>query len=428
MFKKRNKKKAFTLIELLVVIAIIAIIATIAVVASQNSRRGARDVKRLADVRQLRVALELYHNNNGSYPGSLNALIPDYLAKIPQAPSPADGDCTSENNQYVYSSDGGTYTISFCLGSSVGEYTAGYKTANQMGIETTAGGGDFSCGETFVDSRDGNSYGTVLIGDQCWFTKDLAYLPVVHGHDDFKNAALNNTPAYGVFGYDGNDVAAAKENIEWRYHVNYYELYGALYNWWAAVGTSGVAGNQGVCPSGWHIPTISEWQALISTINANSAFHCGPNNGTAKAVASASGWTEEAGISSCSPAYNQTTNNASGLNLPPSGVRVVEDRGGFLITGNDLESHDPSIGHRYSFLSLDASSNAILYGIVDYEYDYINAMIVNEEARSAYEAEENEEMRNYLSTQYGIDNLDELMEAYFKFFVSQGFPVRCVKN
>ena len=70
MFKKRNKKKAFTLIELLVVIAIIAIIATIAVVASQNSRRGARDVKRLADVRQLRVALELYHNNNGSYPGS----------------------------------------------------------------------------------------------------------------------------------------------------------------------------------------------------------------------------------------------------------------------------------------------------------------------------------------------------------------------
>ena len=181
MFKKRNKKKAFTLIELLVVIAIIAIIATIAVVASQSSRRGARDVKRLADVRQLRVALELYYNDNGSYPGSLNALTPDYLAKVPQAPSPADGDCTSENNQYVYSSDGGTYTISFCLGSSVGEYAAGYKTANQMGIETLAGSVDVSCGETFVDSRDGNSYDTVLVGGQCWMADNLAYLPAVHG-------------------------------------------------------------------------------------------------------------------------------------------------------------------------------------------------------------------------------------------------------
>lgn len=53
-----------------VVIAIIAIIATITVVALQNSRANARDAKRLADVKQMQTALELYFNDNNSYPTS----------------------------------------------------------------------------------------------------------------------------------------------------------------------------------------------------------------------------------------------------------------------------------------------------------------------------------------------------------------------
>ena len=61
----KQKKSAFTLIELLVVIAIIGILSTLAVVALQNARSKARDSKRVADVKQIQTALELYFNDNG---------------------------------------------------------------------------------------------------------------------------------------------------------------------------------------------------------------------------------------------------------------------------------------------------------------------------------------------------------------------------
>lgn len=66
------KSRGFTLIELLVVIAIIGLLATMAVVAFSGAQRKARDAKRLADVRQIRKALELYYDDNGLYPDACN--------------------------------------------------------------------------------------------------------------------------------------------------------------------------------------------------------------------------------------------------------------------------------------------------------------------------------------------------------------------
>jgi prepilin-type N-terminal cleavage/methylation domain-containing protein len=60
MFKKINhkKEKGFTLIELLIVVAIIGILAAIVSVAIGDVLQRARDVRRMADVRQLAFILE----------------------------------------------------------------------------------------------------------------------------------------------------------------------------------------------------------------------------------------------------------------------------------------------------------------------------------------------------------------------------------
>ena len=66
-----KKQKAFTLIELLVVIAIIGLLASVLMVSIGNARLKSREVKRLADIRQIRSALEMYVNDNGNYPGAV---------------------------------------------------------------------------------------------------------------------------------------------------------------------------------------------------------------------------------------------------------------------------------------------------------------------------------------------------------------------
>jgi type II secretion system protein G len=68
-----QKKKGFTLIELLVVIAIIALLASIVLVALNGARSKARDSTRRADLKQISTALELYYNDNGSYPNTGNS-------------------------------------------------------------------------------------------------------------------------------------------------------------------------------------------------------------------------------------------------------------------------------------------------------------------------------------------------------------------
>lgn len=65
----RMKKKGFTLIELLVVIAIIGILATIASISMGSARKKARDSKRVADINQMKTAMELWYNDKEKYTG-----------------------------------------------------------------------------------------------------------------------------------------------------------------------------------------------------------------------------------------------------------------------------------------------------------------------------------------------------------------------
>src|SRR3954470_16727724 len=99
-------KRGFTLIELLVVIAIIGLLASIVLASLNSARKKSRDARRIADLKQLQNALELYANDfSGNYPsnavtvaagggavddatanGLLAKLAPTYIAAIPNDP------------------------------------------------------------------------------------------------------------------------------------------------------------------------------------------------------------------------------------------------------------------------------------------------------------------------------------------------------
>lgn len=70
--KPKMKDRGFTLIELLVVISIIGLMSGIVIVPVNSARAKARDVKRIAEIRELMIALELYHDSNGHYPASID--------------------------------------------------------------------------------------------------------------------------------------------------------------------------------------------------------------------------------------------------------------------------------------------------------------------------------------------------------------------
>lgn len=88
----RNRKiqKGFTLIELLVVISIIGVLATLVLLQLGTARARARDTKRIADINQVRTAVEEYFEDNaGSYPNAISdANLGKYLSgnKVPMDP------------------------------------------------------------------------------------------------------------------------------------------------------------------------------------------------------------------------------------------------------------------------------------------------------------------------------------------------------
>ena len=68
------RNRGFTLIELLVVIAIIGILATLLLLQLNIARQKARDVKRIADITQIRTAIELYFEvNDFAYPPDISS-------------------------------------------------------------------------------------------------------------------------------------------------------------------------------------------------------------------------------------------------------------------------------------------------------------------------------------------------------------------
>ncbi len=69
----RYKNSGFTLIELLVVISIISLLSSIVLTSVNSARAKARDARRIADFKQIQLALELFYDQAGRYPSANGA-------------------------------------------------------------------------------------------------------------------------------------------------------------------------------------------------------------------------------------------------------------------------------------------------------------------------------------------------------------------
>ncbi|WKZ24630.1 MAG: FISUMP domain-containing protein [Patescibacteria group bacterium] len=262
-----NKPKAFTLIELLVVIAIIGILSTLVVVALGNSRTSARDAKRLNDLKAMANALELYYANNNSYPEADN-FSPGatfeaggvvYMGKVPNNPTPhTDGGCPDNDYTYTQVNSGQSYIISTCLGTQAPNSPATTSTT-----VTYSPSGMFQCGQTIINDLDGNAYNTVQIGSQCWMKENLNTKIRPNGtcingggSPPCPTASVSDN-GLGRSCYSNSEVICATD--------------GSLYTWAAAMNGSTTPGVQGICPTGWHIPTDDEFKIMEMYLGVSQA-------------------------------------------------------------------------------------------------------------------------------------------------------------
>jgi prepilin-type N-terminal cleavage/methylation domain-containing protein len=126
----QSSVRAFTLIELLVVIAIIGLLAAVVLAALSTARNNGADARRVADLKGVQSALQLYSNNhNGNYPSTsdtwysqcsiggiavqstANAVIPGLVTDGDIGSIPSDPQMNSSSGTccYMYRSNGSDY-------------------------------------------------------------------------------------------------------------------------------------------------------------------------------------------------------------------------------------------------------------------------------------------------------------------------------
>ncbi len=120
---------------------------------------------------------------------------------------------------------------------------------------------------TFTDTRDGNTYKTVLIGDQLWMAENLKATQYTNGeaiptgHDNTGWTGLS-TGAYTVFNHtsctscDTTGITSEQQVID---------MYGLLYNGYATNDA------RGICPTGWRVSTDDDWKTLEMYLGMSEA-------------------------------------------------------------------------------------------------------------------------------------------------------------
>ena len=174
----------------------------------------------------------------------------------------------------------------------------GYSTPVTLSQTTLA---CWNCGSPVIDIRDGQNYNTILIGTQCWFAKNLNVGTRI-------NNSVNQTNNSTIEKYCYSDDNAN------------CTIYGGLYQWnelmnYTTSSNANPSGRQGICPTGWHVPSDAEWCQMETLLDATLICDDESWRGT-----DAGGKLKEAGTAHwASP--NTGATNSSGFTALPGGQR-----------------------------------------------------------------------------------------------------------
>jgi len=179
----------------------------------------------------------------------------------------------------------------------------------------------FACGYPITDSRDGKVYTTVQIGTQCWMAQNLNVGTLIAGTSNQTNNSTIEKYCYN--------------NTE-----SNCTTYGGLYQWNEMMNYETTAGVQGICMTGWHLPTDPEWCTVTTFIDAT--VNCSANGWSGT---NAGGKMKETGTTHwVSP--NTGATNSSGFTGLPNGYRS---------TGGSFDNQS-SNGYWLSSTQSDASN------------------------------------------------------------------------
>jgi uncharacterized protein (TIGR02145 family) len=118
---------------------------------------------------------------------------------------------------------------------------------------------------TGVTDYDGNTYGSIIINGQEWMTSNLE---VTHYSDGNAITLVTDNTAWDNLGDNNTDKAYCWYDND---SATNKDLYGALYTYAAATnGDTSGTDVQGVCPTGWHLPSDAEWTALTDALGGAS--------------------------------------------------------------------------------------------------------------------------------------------------------------
>jgi uncharacterized protein (TIGR02145 family)/prepilin-type N-terminal cleavage/methylation domain-containing protein len=371
----KTNNKGFTLIELLVVIAIIGVLTTIAVISLADVRTKARDTKRTTDIKQIGTALETYFAEYGYYPTIITPgeplASPDgtttYIAQIPSNPTPReDNGCPNADYAYTPSDNYTSYTLSCCIGTNVSDLPAGTVTYTPSGW---SGSGEFpfaNCGDNLT--YGGESYPTVQIGTQCWFKKNLNYGTMLCSDSPYTNSCATNPTDPNViekYCYYNNEIYN---------YIGGCSEDGGLYQWQEMMNLPATCSytdcsiqtpHQGICPTGWHIPTDNEWYILENYLK-DEGQTCDASRSIAWDCADAGGKLKEAGTTHWSSQdCGSATCNSSGFTALGAGYR---DTNGLFknLTGYAYfwQASQSSAAAGWSRLLLSGYSTVARYGFI----------------------------------------------------------------